>query len=128
MKMTTITAALMGLLAVAPGASAQTTGSGYWDALSPSLASVANKMHRTIRRDLAEAAAATPTFSVVTPQVLFEGPFRRDGGAFRNYDITPDGQRFLMVQEVHRPPTRVSQMVLVQHWVEELKQKVQAKR
>lgn len=60
MKMTTITAALMGLLAVAPAASAQTTGSGYWDALSPSLASVANKMYGTIRRDLAEAAAAMP--------------------------------------------------------------------
>jgi hypothetical protein len=37
------------------------------------------------------------------------------------YEITPDGQRFLMVQEVERPQARVSQMVLVQNWVEELK-------
>lgn len=39
---------------------AQTTGAGYADALSPSLASVAQKMHATIRRDLAEAAASMP--------------------------------------------------------------------
>jgi len=29
---------------------------------------------------------------------------------------------------VGRPPTRVSQMVFVQHWVEDLKQRVQAKK
>jgi hypothetical protein len=52
--------------------------------------------------------------------MLFEGPFRRDG-PFRNYYVTADGQRFLLVQEVQRPPARVSQMVLVQNWVEELK-------
>ena len=40
--------------------SAQTTGAGYADALSPSLASVAQEMHATIRRDLAEAAEAMP--------------------------------------------------------------------
>jgi Tol biopolymer transport system component len=79
-------------------------------------------------RVMAVPVTTTPTFSVGTPHVLFEGPFRRDGGAFRNYDITPDGQRFMMAQEVQRPPTRVSQMVLVQNWVEELKQRVQAKK
>jgi uncharacterized damage-inducible protein DinB len=41
-------------------ASAQTTGAGYADALTPSLASVAGKMHATIRRDLAEAAESMP--------------------------------------------------------------------
>ena len=72
-------------------------------------------------RVMAVPVATTPTFSAGTPHLLFEGPFRSDGGAFRNYDVTPDGQRFLIVQEVQRPPTRVSQMVLVQNWVEELK-------
>jgi hypothetical protein len=51
---------------------------------------------------------------------LFEGAYRTDGPS-RTYDVTPDGQRFLMVQEVQRPPARVSQVVLVQNWVEELK-------
>jgi uncharacterized damage-inducible protein DinB len=39
---------------------AQTTGAGYADALSPSLANSTKAMHATIRRDLAEAAAAMP--------------------------------------------------------------------
>ena len=75
-------------------------------------------------RLMAVPVTTTPTFSAGTPQVLFEGPFRSDGGYFRNYDVTPDGQRFVMVQEVERPPARVSQMVLVQNWAEELKQRV----
>lgn len=75
-------------------------------------------------RLMAVRVTTTPTFSAGTPQVLFEGPFRSDGGSFRNYDVTPDGQRFFMVQEVQRPPARVSQMVLVQNWGEELKQRV----
>jgi uncharacterized damage-inducible protein DinB len=50
------------MLALGLGASgsAQTTGAGYVDALTPSLASVAKAMHATIRRDLAETAAAMP--------------------------------------------------------------------
>ena len=40
---------------------------------------------------------------------------------FADYDVTPDGQRFLMVREIAQPPARLSQMVLVQNWTEELK-------
>lgn len=39
-------------------AGAQTTDAGYWDTLSPSMASVARTMHANVRRNLAEAAAA----------------------------------------------------------------------
>jgi uncharacterized damage-inducible protein DinB len=38
---------------------AQTTDAGYWD-LSPSMAAVAKTMHASVRRNLAEAAAAMP--------------------------------------------------------------------
>src|SRR6185436_1457896 len=48
------------LIATAPAALAQTTGAGYADALTPSLAHVAKAMHATIRRDLAEAAESMP--------------------------------------------------------------------
>ena len=41
-------------------ASAQTTDAGFWTALSPSLAKVANVMHSTIRRNLAESAENMP--------------------------------------------------------------------
>ena len=39
-----------------------------------------------------------------------------EGPDFNDYCVTSDGQRFLMVREVERPPARVSQMVLVQNW------------
>jgi uncharacterized damage-inducible protein DinB len=45
--------------AIVPAA-AQTTGAGYIDALSPSLASLTKAMHATIRANLAEAAADMP--------------------------------------------------------------------
>ena len=71
-------------------------------------------------RVMAAPVTTTPTFSVGAARVLFEGPFRVDG-PFRPYDVTPDGQRFLMVRAVEQPPARVSQIVLVQNWTEELK-------
>jgi uncharacterized damage-inducible protein DinB len=39
---------------------AQTTGAGYADALTPSMATVAKAMHATIRRDIAESAQNMP--------------------------------------------------------------------
>ena len=74
-------------------------------------------------RVLAVPITTTSTFSAGTPRVLFEGAFRIDG-PFRGYDVTPDGQRFLMVREVSQQPARVSQMVLVQNWLQELKRLV----
>jgi uncharacterized damage-inducible protein DinB len=48
------------ILICATSAHGQTTGAGYADALSPSLAGVAQVMHGTIRRNLAEAAENMP--------------------------------------------------------------------
>jgi hypothetical protein len=53
-------------------ASAQTTGAGFDQTLSPSLAGVAKAMHATIRRNLADAAAEMPAAEYAfrpTPQV-----------------------------------------------------------
>ena len=49
------------LVALSIPAMAQTTGAGYGDALSPSMAASAKAMHATIRRNLAEAAEASAT-------------------------------------------------------------------
>ena len=35
--------------------------------------------------------------------------------------------RFLMVQQKERPPVKVSEMILVQNWLEELKARVPGK-
>jgi uncharacterized damage-inducible protein DinB len=53
-------------------AAAQTTDAGYWDALTPSMASIAKAMHASIRRNLAEAAERMPEESFAfkpTPEV-----------------------------------------------------------
>ena len=74
-----------------------------------------------------------PTFSAGMPQVLFGNP----GGLsptipIRSYDITPDGERFLIIQSERLdlpswatgstwPPTHVS---VVQNWFEDLRRMV----
>jgi hypothetical protein len=57
--------------------------------------------------------------SVDKPRKLFEGRFNLTGPV-RGYDVTPDGRRFLMVQPRESPPQPV-ELVLVDHWFEELK-------
>jgi DinB superfamily len=71
-RLSLIPIAILGLLVWPEPASAQTTGAGYADALSPSLASVANVMHGTIRRNQEEAAEEMPADEYrfqPTPQV-----------------------------------------------------------
>jgi eukaryotic-like serine/threonine-protein kinase len=77
-------------------------------------------------RVMAVPVTTTPAFSAGTPHMLFEGPFRVDG-PFRGYDVSADGQRFVMVRADEQPAARVGQMVLVQNWVEELKARVPVK-
>jgi eukaryotic-like serine/threonine-protein kinase len=77
-------------------------------------------------RVMAVPVTTAPAFAIGTPRLLFEGPFRIDG-PFRGYDVTADGQRFLMVRAIERPPERVSQMVFVQNWFEELRARVPAR-
>ena len=44
----------------------------------------------------------------------------------RGYDVTPDGQRFLMVRPVDLPPEPATELVLVENWFEELKARLPA--
>jgi hypothetical protein len=77
-------------------------------------------------RVMAVPIETRPTLTIGRPTMLFEGPFRIDG-PFRGYDVTPDGQRFLMVRAVEQPPARITHMALVQNWTEELKARVPPK-
>jgi serine/threonine protein kinase/Tol biopolymer transport system component len=65
-------------------------------------------------------------FETSKPRLLFEKP-----GYFlavrRTYDLSLDGQRFLMVKVEQRKPSPVTEMILVQNWLEELKQRVPVK-
>jgi len=58
------------------------------------------------------------------PRFLFEKPGYNRSYPIRAYDLSPDGQRFLMVRFENRKPTPVTEMILVQNWFEELKRLV----
>jgi hypothetical protein len=60
-------------------------------------------------------------FSPSKPRILFKAPGLGPGGPIRSWDLSLDGQRFLMVKMEETKPTPVTEMVLVQNWFEELK-------
>jgi serine/threonine-protein kinase len=64
-----------------------------------------------------------PTFSADKPKMLFEGLYVAAPRALTNYDVSPDGQRFLMIKPSEQN-TALTQIVLVQNWFEELKRRV----
>jgi Tol biopolymer transport system component len=68
----------------------------------------------------------TPAFSAGPPRMLFKGPYT-GSAVTRGYDVTSDGQRFILAQQLERPPTKATQISLVQNWTEELKARVPAK-
>jgi len=59
--------------------------------------------------------------------MLFEGPYLPTGGSFPNYDVSPDGQRFLMLKPVESQTSAPNQINVVLNWSEELKQKIPVK-
>jgi hypothetical protein len=65
-------------------------------------------------------------FATSKPRLLIERPGYSPASAIRGYDLSQDGQRFLMVKVEQRKPTPVTEMILVQNWFEELKQKLPA--
>jgi serine/threonine-protein kinase len=82
---------------------------------------------RALLRVPVEASVAT--WNAGPPMKLFEGRYVTGGGTLgRSYDVSPDGQRFLMVKA---PGTDASAappaLIVVQHWDEELKRLVPTK-
>ena len=78
------------------------------------------------------SAAVQPgvTFATNTPKKLFEGPyfFGTEGNgdtAFRTYDVSADGRRFLMIKgPTGSGSTTVANVFVVLNWTEELKRLV----
>ncbi|MDA2939052.1 hypothetical protein MYX75_12425, partial [Acidobacteria bacterium AH-259-A15] len=64
-----------------------------------------------------------PTFRPGSPEILFTG---RYSGRGRNYDISPDGQRFLMIKRGRQTEeaSAPTQLIVVLNWFEELKRLV----
>jgi eukaryotic-like serine/threonine-protein kinase len=67
-------------------------------------------------------------WSAGSPMKLFAGPYETGPLSGRNYDLSADGKRFLMVKQPAGSQATTPQIVMVQHWVEELKRLVPASR
>ena len=76
---------------------------------------------------MAAGVARGPTWAATTPVlVVKEGYMVSPGNPGRTYDISPDGQRFLMIKG--RTLTAApAGLIVVQHWVEELMRLLPAK-
>jgi serine/threonine-protein kinase len=73
--------------------------------------------------------ASGASWKASTPTKLLEGRYWTGGGVFsgRNYDIAADGQRFLMMKEAENEAAHPPQIVVVEHFDEELKRLVSTK-
>ncbi len=79
--------------------------------------------YRSGNKMMAVEVTTQVTFLAGKPKTLFEGSYVPTPRSFPNYDVSPDGQRFLMLKanEQSQAPTQIN---VVQNWFEELKQKV----
>jgi serine/threonine-protein kinase len=79
-------------------------------------------------RVMAADVSTQPTFSSGRPRMLFQGNYVRSEFPLTGfaYDVSPDGQRFLMVEETGG--NTAAQINVVLNWAEELKRRVPVKR
>jgi hypothetical protein len=76
--------------------------------------------YRNSSKLMAVEISTQPSFSARKPKVLFEGQYRSLPTSTPNYDVSADGQRFLMLKSIEQS----GQINVVLNWFEELKQKV----
>jgi eukaryotic-like serine/threonine-protein kinase len=79
--------------------------------------------YRSGDKMMAVQTTLKPSFSADKPKVLFQGQYVPSLQTMPNYDVAPDGQRFLMVKASEQD-TSATQINVVLNWFEELKQKV----
>ena len=63
-----------------------------------------------------------PNFRAGNPEVVFEGAYFLGPGG-RTYDVSPDGERLLMIKPVENE-SGTSQIIVVENWFEELERLV----
>jgi eukaryotic-like serine/threonine-protein kinase len=73
---------------------------------------------------MAADIATQPAFSAGKPRMLFEGPYVPPSQLASLYDVSGDGQRFLMLKPAESAEAAPTQINIVLNWFEELKQKV----
>jgi len=80
--------------------------------------------YRSGDKMMAVDVATQPTFAAGKSRMLFEGHYLPTPNYFQNYDVSSDGQRFLMLKPVEQAQAAPAQTInVVLNWFEELKQK-----
>jgi eukaryotic-like serine/threonine-protein kinase len=102
------------------------TGGGSWPAWSRNGRELFYVAPNTAM--MAVPVQTSPRFSAGNPSKLFDGP-RNLVQPSRTYDVSPDGQRFLMIKDptVGDQNTPSLPINVVVHWTEELKARVPTK-
>ncbi len=79
--------------------------------------------YRSGEKMMAVDIATQPSFVAGKPRMLFERQYVPTAGTFPFYDVSPDGQRFLMIKPVEQAQA-ATQINVVLNWFEELKRLV----
>ena len=79
--------------------------------------------YRVENRMMAVSVETDPTLVPGNPKLLFERHYYEETTGSRNYDVSPDGQRFLMIKEGDSSEDRRNrtELIVVENWFEELK-------
>ena len=72
--------------------------------------------YRNDRKMMAVEVQSGSVFTARAPKLLFEGSFELDSD--RNYDVSPDATRFVMVEEPETPHTQIN---VALNWMEDVK-------
>jgi serine/threonine-protein kinase len=75
--------------------------------------------YRNGQKWMSAAVHLTPEFTTEKPRLLFEGPYVMFGG--QDFDVTPDGRRFLALEPMDAGP--VTHFDVVLNWFDEVRQK-----
>ena len=84
--------------------------------------------YRTGDKMMAVDITAQPGFAAGKPRTLFEGRYERTPATSPDYDVSPDGQRFLMLKRSEQEAAAPTQINVVLNWFEELKRRVPAEK
>jgi Tol biopolymer transport system component len=80
--------------------------------------------YRSSDKMMAVDIATQPGFAPGKPRMLFEGHYAPTLATSPNYEVTSDGQRFLMLKPSESAGTAPTQINVVLNWFEELKRRV----
>jgi hypothetical protein len=80
--------------------------------------------YRNGNKIMAVEVTTQPGFAPGKPRLLFEGAYTPSTALSTNYDVSPDGQRFLMLKPVETQTSTPTQINVVLNWFEELKRRV----